>query len=65
MLFALCAASIIGCVAAFAGIFLARDKTGSRVPFGPFLALSATIWVFGGEEIWNNYFRIFPEGNAF
>jgi leader peptidase (prepilin peptidase)/N-methyltransferase len=65
VLFALCAASIIGCVAAFAGIFLARDKTGSRVPFGPFLALSATIWVFAGEEIWNNYFRIFPEGSAF
>ena len=65
VLFTLCAASIIGCVAAFAGIFLARDRTGARVPFGPFLALGATIWAFGGEEIWNWYFGIFPEGNAF
>jgi leader peptidase (prepilin peptidase)/N-methyltransferase len=65
VLFTLCTASIIGCVAAFAGIFLARDRTGARVPFGPFLALGATIWVFGGAEIWNWYFGIFPEVSAF
>ena len=58
VLFTLCAGSIIGCVAAFAGIFLARDRTGARVPFGPFLALGAIIWMFGGEEIWNWYFGI-------
>ena len=64
VLFTLCAASIIGCGAALAGIFLARDRTGSRVPFGPFLALGAIIWVFGGDEIWNRYFGI-PGGHAF
>ena len=56
VLFTLCTGSIIGCGAAFAGIFLARDRSGSRVPFGPFLTLGAIIWVFGGEEIWNWYF---------
>jgi leader peptidase (prepilin peptidase)/N-methyltransferase len=56
VLFALCVGSIIGCAAALAGIFLARDKTGARVPFGPFLALGATIWLFGGEEISKSYF---------
>ncbi len=64
VLFTLCAGSIIGCGAAFAGILLARDRTGSRVPFGPFLTLGAIIWVFGGEEIWNWYFGI-PGGHAF
>ncbi len=48
VLFTICAASIIGCVAAVAGIFLARDRSGSRVPFGPFLALGAALWVFFG-----------------
>lgn len=65
VLFTLCAASIAGCVAALAGILLARDRTGARVPFGPFLALGAAVWLFGGQEAWNWYFRIFPEGNAF
>ncbi|MFZ4683547.1 MAG: prepilin peptidase, partial [Terrimicrobiaceae bacterium] len=59
VLFTLCAASIIGCFAALAGIFLARDKAGSRVPFGPFLALGAAIWIFGGQAIWDWYFGIF------
>jgi leader peptidase (prepilin peptidase) / N-methyltransferase len=65
VLFTLCAASITGCVAALAGIFLARDRTGTRVPFGPFLAVGATIWLFGGQEIWSSYFGIFPNGDAF
>ena len=46
VLFTLCAGSIIGCGAAFAGIFLARDRAGARVPFGPFLALGAIVWMF-------------------
>ena len=59
VLFSIGAGSVVGCVAALAGIFLARDKAGSRVPFGPFLALGAAIWVFGGEALWNWYFGIF------
>jgi leader peptidase (prepilin peptidase)/N-methyltransferase len=58
VLFTLCAASIIGCLAALGGILLASDKTGARVPFGPFLALGAFIWLFGGEEIFKSY--LFP-----
>ncbi|MEI6339190.1 MAG: prepilin peptidase [Verrucomicrobiota bacterium] len=64
VLFTLCAASIIGCIAAIAGIFIARDKSGSRVPFGPFLALGAAIWIFGGQTIWDWYFGIFADGNS-
>jgi prepilin signal peptidase PulO-like enzyme (type II secretory pathway) len=45
-------------MAALAGLFLARDSTGARVPFGPFLTLGATIWLFAGEGIWNGYFGI-------
>lgn len=64
VLFTIGAGSIIGCFAAVAGIFLARDKAGSRVPFGPFLALGAAIWVFGGEAIWNWYFGLLSGGDS-
>jgi leader peptidase (prepilin peptidase)/N-methyltransferase len=65
VLFTVCAASIIGCVAALAGLFIARDKAGARVPFGPFLALGALIWVFGGARLWDWYFALLrPAGNG-
>jgi leader peptidase (prepilin peptidase)/N-methyltransferase len=51
VLFTLFAASIIGSIAGFAGIALARDRAGVRIPFGPFLALGAFLWLFGGREL--------------
>ncbi|HEY5742917.1 MAG TPA: prepilin peptidase [Terrimicrobiaceae bacterium] len=65
VLFTVAAASMIGCAAALAGILLARDRSGARVPFGPFLALGAIIWIFGGEELWNAYFGVFVAQSAF
>jgi leader peptidase (prepilin peptidase)/N-methyltransferase len=64
VLFTICAASIIGCVAALAGIFIARDRAGSRVPFGPFLALGGAIWMFGGDRLWDWYFGILRYGDG-
>jgi leader peptidase (prepilin peptidase)/N-methyltransferase len=64
VLFTICAASIVGCVAALAGIFIARDKAGSRVPFGPFLALGGAIWIFGGDKLWDWYFGILRYGEG-
>ena len=51
ILFVIFAASIIGCVAALAGMFISRDKAGVRVPFGPFLALGAVLWVLWGHGL--------------
>lgn len=59
VLFTLFASSIIGCVAGVAGLFLARDRAGSRIPFGPFLALGAVLWLFGGRELTDWYFSQF------
>lgn len=55
VLFTLFAASIVGSVAGFAGIALARDRAGVRIPFGPFLALGALLWLFGGKELMEWY----------
>lgn len=65
VLFTICASSIIGSVAAIGGLFLARDKAGTRVPFGPFLALGAVIWIFWGEFLWNWYFARFSSQGDF
>ena len=56
VIFTIFAASIIGSLAGVAGLFLARDKAGVRLPFGPFLALGALIWLFGGGILADWYF---------
>lgn len=62
VLFTLFAASITGCIAGVAGLFLARDKAGTRIPFGPFLALGGAGWIFGGRELMEWYFSQFRDG---
>ncbi len=59
VLFTIAASSVIGSVAALAGLFLAKDRSGARLPYGPFLALGAAIWVFGGNLLWEWYFNRF------
>ena len=56
VIFTIFAASIIGSFAGVAGFFLARDRAGVRLPFGPFLALGAIIWLFGGKMLADWYF---------
>ena len=56
VLFTLFAASITGSLAGFAGLALARDRAGVRIPFGPFLALGALLWLLGGRELADWYF---------
>jgi len=56
VLFTLFAGSIVGSLVGLAGFFLARDRSGVRLPFGPFLAVGALIWLFGGERLFDWYF---------
>ena len=57
-LFALFAGSIVGSIAGLAGLFLAKDRAGVRLPFGPFLAIGALIWLFGGALVFDWYLRL-------
>ncbi|MCK9588513.1 MAG: prepilin peptidase [Terrimicrobiaceae bacterium] len=59
VLFTFFASSIIGCVAGIAGILLARGKARTILPFGPYLALGAALWLFGGRELADWYFSQF------
>lgn len=56
VLFTLFAASIVGSLVGIAGLFLARDRAGVRIPFGPFLAVGALLCLFGGREFIDWYF---------
>jgi len=59
VLFTIFASSIIGCAAGIAGILLARGKARNILPFGPYLALGAALWLFGGRELSAWYFSQF------
>lgn len=51
VLFTLFAASILGTAVSFASRITGRAQWGSKLPFGPYLAAGAAIWVFGGPQI--------------
>jgi leader peptidase (prepilin peptidase) / N-methyltransferase len=51
VLFSLMASSLIGSVVGVGLITARRRQWSSRLPYGPYIALAATIWIFGGSQI--------------
>lgn len=51
VLFTLFAASILGTAVAFASRITGRAQWGAKLPFGPYLAAGAAVWVFYGPQI--------------
>ncbi|MCA1963124.1 MAG: prepilin peptidase [Prosthecobacter sp.] len=51
VLFTVLAASVLGTLIAGLSRLLGRSEWGQKIPFGPYLAAGAMIWVFGGPEI--------------
>ena len=49
--FSLMISSLIGAVVGIALIALHRRQWSSRMPYGPYIALAAVIWVFAGAKI--------------
>ncbi|MGE9267522.1 MAG: prepilin peptidase [Verrucomicrobiales bacterium] len=47
---------------AIAAALIARVGFGRPLPYGPFLALGALTWVFGGWQWWNAYLRLLERG---
>lgn len=50
-LFSLMVSSIIGAVVGIIFIALRRREWSSRMPYGPYIALAAVIWIFAGQKI--------------
>jgi leader peptidase (prepilin peptidase)/N-methyltransferase len=51
------ASSLIGSVAGIALILGRKREWSSRMPYGPYIALAAVIWLFGGKNLFAFFFR--------
>ena len=63
-LFSLFGGSIFGAVIGVATLLITRGRSGGRIPFGPYLALGALLWLICGPELLALYFGRF-QGLAF
>jgi len=55
--FSLMASSLVGAFVGCTLIVLRRREWSSRMPYGPFIALAAVIWVFWGRDFLAMLFR--------
>jgi leader peptidase (prepilin peptidase)/N-methyltransferase len=51
VIFSLMVSSMIGSVIGVALIALRKREWSSRLPYGPYIALAAAIWIFGGKRL--------------
>jgi len=56
-LFSLMASSLIGSAVGVLLIVLRKREWSSRMPYGPYIALAAVLWVFGGNKL---FAMLFP-----
>jgi leader peptidase (prepilin peptidase)/N-methyltransferase len=57
VLFSLMISSMIGAVVGVTLIAMRRREWSSRMPYGPYIALAAAIWIFGGKEFFFGLFH--------
>lgn len=62
VVFTLFAASIIGAIVGLFQKFVAKEEWSRPLPFGPYLALGAFIWLFIGPAIWIWYITLLRSG---
>ena len=51
VLFCLMVSSVIGSVVGLTLIVLRKQAWSSRLPYGPYIAIAAVMWIFGGKEL--------------
>jgi leader peptidase (prepilin peptidase)/N-methyltransferase len=52
-LFSLMASSVIGAAVGMLLIALGKREWSSRMPYGPYIALAAVLWLFGGKHLFH------------
>ena len=55
--FSLLASSVIGSAVGVVLILMRKREWSSRMPYGPYIALAAVIWVFGGKKLFEMLFQ--------
>jgi leader peptidase (prepilin peptidase)/N-methyltransferase len=56
VVFSLMLSSMIGAVVGVTLIAMRRRAWSSRMPYGPYIALAAAIWIFGGKKYFHTLF---------
>jgi leader peptidase (prepilin peptidase)/N-methyltransferase len=56
VVFSLMLSSMIGATVGVTLIAMRRRQWSSRMPYGPYIALAATIWIFGGKKFFHALF---------
>jgi leader peptidase (prepilin peptidase)/N-methyltransferase len=56
VIFSLMLSSMIGATVGVTLIAMRRRQWSSRMPYGPYIALAATIWIFGGKKFFHALF---------
>ncbi len=58
VLFTVMAASVIGAAFGVGAIIARRREASAKIPFGPYLALGALVWLFVGQNLLTWYLRL-------
>ena len=57
VLFTVVSSSVLGAIVGVITIVLGRREWSARIPFGPYLALGALIWIFAGPDLVHWYLQ--------
>jgi len=60
VLFTLVVSSLVGSAVGITLVCAGKKEMQSRIPYGPYLALGAVLWILWGQALWNVYLDIFP-----
>jgi len=58
VVFSLMASSVIGSAVGITLILMRKREWSSRLPYGPYIALAAAIWIFGGKHFFETLFAL-------
>jgi leader peptidase (prepilin peptidase) / N-methyltransferase len=56
VVFSLMVSSVIGSLMGIALIAVRKREWSSRLPYGPYIAVAAAIWIFGGKHLFETLF---------
>ena len=57
-IFSLMVSAVMGSAVGVTLMILKKDEWAGRLPYGPYIALAAVIWIFGGDELWKSWWSI-------